>query len=578
MKFNIISILLATNLLILGCDEEILDSYKPTGTLIEADVVTVENLDKLVVAGYASMGNDLFIGPLTHMWAYGSVRADDAYKGGGSAGDIGEINTFEQYNQTQAEQSARQWMLPATWEGYYEIISRVNFALKALNQVTDAEFPNRAVRIAEMRFIRGHAHFMAKRMWKFVPYITEDLTNKQIKETTNRVFTSDELYDKIAEDFQVGATTLPLIQPEVGRASQGAAKAYLARVRLYQAYEQDDNHQVININQSRLSEVESLLNDVINSGQYALQPDFGENFLFGFDNGPESIFAVQYSINDGTPFGRLNMGTSLNYSLAPQYGCCWFHIPSANMVHAFRTDANGLPIFNTFNDVLLTDADLTVNGVTVDPRIDHTIAIHGHPFKYRPDILYDHSWERVSTLYGGYGNMKEQQSGDCSCFFKRGPFYGTSVDERVIRYADVLLMRAEALIELSRHDEARPLINQIRVRSQNSTGMTKHADGSDPSNYLIGEYDTSFPWTQDNARMALQWERRMEFAMEGDRFFDLVRWGIAEPVLNAYLAVEKTRREHLENAQFTAGRDEYYPIPQIEIDFTKGLYVQNNGY
>jgi len=247
------------------------------------------------------------------------------------------------------------------------------------------------------------------------------------------------------------------------------------------------------------------------------------------------------------------------------------------MVNAFKTDANGLPLFDTFNDVFVTDDDLTPGGVAVDPRLDHTVGIAGHPFKYQPDILYDHSWERVSALYGGYGNMKEQQSGDCSCFFRRGPFYGSSVDLRIIRYADVLLMKAEALIELGRHDEARPLINQIRARAANSTGRLMLADGSPASNYLTGLYDGS-NWTQDYARTALQWERRLEFAMEGDRWFDLVRWGIAEPVLNAYLEREKTIRSHLDVAQFTAGRDEYYPIPQREIDFTKGLYTQNNGY
>ena len=576
MKFKIISILITAIFLSLSACQDYLD-VNPFGTLSEAQVVIPENADALVIAAYASIGNDFWFGPLTSMWIYGSVRSDDAYKGAGSTNCLPEIHSFEVYTQTQAEQAGVQWFLPSTWEGYYEIIGRVNFALRALNQFTEAEVPNRSVRIGEMRFLRGHAHFMAKRIWKHIPYIDESLTDDQIKETSNRVFTSDELWDKIAEDFQAAVNSVPAAQPEVGRANQLAAKAYLAKTRLYQAYEQNDQHQVTNINQSRLNEVVSLLGDVIASGQYSLNDDFAKNFLFGFDNGPESIFAVQYSISDGTPFGRLQMGTSLSYSQAPQYGCCWFHIPSGNMVAAFRTDANGLPLFDTFNDVFPTDDDLTPSGVTVDPRIDHTIGIQGHPFKYQPDILYDHSWESGNALYGGYGNMKEQQSADCSCFFKRGPFYGTSVDLRVIRYADVLLMQAEALIELGRHAEARPLINQIRERAANSTGRTKHADGSDPSNYLIGQYDGS-NWTQDYARRALQWERRMEFAMEGDRFFDLVRWGIAEPVLNAYLEKEKTIRNHLSVAQFTAGRGEYYPLPQIEIDFTKGLYVQNNGY
>jgi hypothetical protein len=158
-----------------------------------------------------------------------------------------------------------------------------------------------------------------------------------------------------------------------------------------------------------------------------------------------------------------------------------------------------------------------------------------------------------------------------------GPFYGSTKNIDIIRYADVLLWKAEALIELGRHAEALPLINEVRTRAKNSTGRTKHANGTDPSNYRITEYSAG-AWTQDYARTALQWERRLEFGMEGPRLFDLVRWGIAAETLNAYLAKEKTRRAYLANAVFTKGRDEYFPIPQREIDFTKGLYKQNPKY
>jgi hypothetical protein len=173
--------------------------------------------------------------------------------------------------------------------------------------------------------------------------------------------------------------------------------------------------------------------------------------------------------------------------------------------------------------------------------------------------------------------MKEQQAADCSCYKKEGPFIGTSKNIDIIRYADVLLMQAEAYIELGQQALALPLINQVRARAAASTGRLRKADGTFASNYLIRPYEGS-NWTQEYARRALQWERRLEFALESPRFFDLVRWGIAEPTLNAYLAKEKTRRSHLNGAKFTAGRDEYLPIPQREINFTKGLYVQNSGY
>ncbi|HEX8677780.1 MAG TPA: RagB/SusD family nutrient uptake outer membrane protein, partial [Segetibacter sp.] len=525
--------------------------------------------------------NDFWEGPITSMWVYGSVRSDDAYKGGGSVSDVSEYNSYEQYNLTTPVNDNSVRGLPITWQKAYAAISRANFALNQLESLTPDQMSDKAVRQGEARFLRGHMHFLLKVLFKNIPYIDENLSGEEILTVSNRQYNNDQLWDKIAEDFQFAITNLPVSQPQVGRANQVAAKAYLAKVRLYQAYEQNETHQVTAINQARLNEVVNLTDEVINSGKYSLQPDFAENFLYGFDNGPESIFAVQFSINDGTEIGRLSMATGLSYSLAPQYGCCWFHIPSQNMVNAFKTTATGVPQFDNFNDVALIDSiDLTPTGATVDPRIDHTIGIKGHPFKYNPKILYDHSWERISSLYGGFGNMKEQQEALPDRFKKVGPFYGSAKNIDIIRYADVLLWKAEALIELGRYAEALPLINQIRTRAKNSTQRTRFADGTAPSNYLANEYidGVNIMWNQENARKALQWERRLEFAMESPRFFDLVRWGIAAETLNACLTVEKTRRTFLSAAVFTKGRDEYFPIPQREIDFTKGLYQQNPGY
>lgn len=578
MKYNIIAILLATTaLLSVGC-KKFLD-YTPKGTLTEDVVASPDKADALVTAAYAGIGNDVFTGPITSMWIYGSVRSDDAYKGGGAVNDLGEYNAYEQYNLITPVNSNSDFGFPSTWRTAYGAISRVNFALKTLNKLTDEQFPKRSLRMAEMRFLRGHLHFVLKALFKYVPYLDETMSDDDILKVTNRQYSNDSLWIKIGQDFEFAIANLPVTQPEVGRANQIAAKAYLAKLRLYQAYEQDENYAVININPQRLNEVVALTSDVINSGKYHLNDDFAENFLYGFDNGPESIFAVQYSINDGTNFGRISESTGLNYSLAPQYGCCWFHIPSQNMVNAFKTDANGLPMFDHFNDTPMLDSiDFFTNGI--DPRLDHTVGIQGHPFKYRPDVLYNHGWERAPSIYGNFGNMKEEQSADCPCFKKQGPFYGSSVNIDIIRYADVLLFKAEALVELGRQAEALPLINQVRQRAANSTKRTKLADGSNPSNYRVNQYKdgVNITWDQTTARKALQFERRLEFAMESPRFFDLVRWGIAAETLNAYLVVEKTRKAFLTNAQFTKGRNEYFPIPQKEIDYTKGVYKQNPGY
>ncbi|WP_276502787.1 RagB/SusD family nutrient uptake outer membrane protein [Terrimonas pollutisoli] len=578
MKYNFITLIMLLTILSFVSCQKFLES-KPKGTLTESDLNTPEAIDGLLTAAYAAIGNDDREDPISSMWAYGSVHSDDAYKGGGAVNNRTEYDALEQYYTIEAAQIPNNAGFPATWTNLYRAISRANFALKKLNSVSEADFPQKKTRQGEARFLRGHLNFLLKILFKYFSYIDEETSDDDILKISNRTFSNDELWNIIADDFQFAVDNLPVSQSQPGRVNRLSAEAYLAKVRLYQAYEQNENHEVININKNKLEEVVALTSDVINSGKYKLSNDFAENFLWDYDNGPESIFAIQYSINDGTTNGRLSMSTSLNYSNAPQYGCCWFHIPSQNMVNAFKTDQDGLPMFNTFNDADLKDADLVSAGATVDPRIDHTIGIQGHPFKYNPKILYSHSWERIPQIYGSFGNMKEQQAADCPCFKKVGPYIGSSKNVDVIRFADLLLWKAEALIELGRQEEARPLINQIRVRAKNSTGRTKFLDGSSPSNYRIAEYDgINLTWTQANARMALQWERRLEFAMESPRFFDLVRWGIAAETLNAYLAVEKTKRDYLKKAFFTKGKNEYFPIPQKEIDFTKGLYVQNTGY
>lgn len=578
-KYNKIVISCLSILFLASCSSDFLD-YEPTGVLTSESVATAENADALVTAAYAAIGNDEMVGPITNQWVYGSVRSDDAYKGGGGRGDVDVIDRYEQYNTTIADYG--DFMLPRTWTNHYKAISRANFALTVINKLTEAEFPKKKTRQAELRFLRAHSHFMLKLLFNKVPYITEDLSKEQILKTANDL-TSDALWDKIAEDFVFAFDNLEQAQAQVGRADKNAAAAYLAKLKLYQAYQQDDKHQVTSINPARLQEVIKYA-DAVTGG---LETDYGKNFLDGNDNGQESIWAVQFSINDGTNTGRVSFVTGLNSPHGSSlYGCCGFHLASQNMVNAFKTDVNGLPLLETFNDsdIFKTidangNAPLTA-GITLDPRIDHTVGIPGRPFKYKNtlknagDMVYKFSWARDPGVYGFFGNMKEQQSPDCSCYVKNGPFMGTSKNVDFIRYADVLLFKAEALIQLNRYNEALPLINLVRARAAASKSMPLAAGASDV--YKISPY-LIFP-SKDYAMKALMFERRLEFGMEGPRFFDLVRWGIAEPVLNAYLTKEKTKRDFLANAKFTAGRDEYYPIPQREINFTAGLYKQNPLY
>lgn len=568
MKKKILSTAFVLGLLTFSSCEDALD-YTPTGVLSSSDLTSPTAIEGLVTAAYAAIGNGDMIGPIYSNWVYGSVRSDDAYKGGGGTGDVGEIDALEHYNLTTPAIGA---FVTRTWQNLFKSISRANVALRAVNTLSETNYPNKKIRLAELRFLRAHSYFTMKLLYKNIPIFDETASEQDILKVPNTL-SNEESWNKIAADFQYAIDNLPATQSEFARANKLAAQAYLAKLRLYQAYEQDNNHKVTNINKTRLQEVVTLTQAVISSGKYRLSSDIAENFLPETENGPESIFAIQFTVNDGTTAGRMSYEDGLNYPHgASQYGCCGFHAGSQNLVNAHTTDANGWPNFDTFNDKI---ADLSIQ--TVDPRLDHTIGIDGHPYKYDNTKPFSNSWVRDAGVYGNFHTMRFQQLATSGSYFKLGPFMGTAKNYDIIRYDDVLLMQAEAYIQLGQQASALPLINQIRERAAASTGRLKKADGTFASKYNVKPYSTT-GWTQDFAFKALQWERRLEFATEGSRFFDLVRWGIAEPTLNAYITKEKVRRTFLATAKFTAGRDEYLPIPQAEITFTNGLYKQNPGY
>ena len=568
MKKLIIITLILSGLSIVSSCKKVLD-YTPPGVLSSADLTSPTAIEGLVTAAYAAIGNGDMIGPIYSNWAFGSVHSDDAYKGGGGTGDVGDVDALEHYNLVTPNMG---WFVTRTWQNLFKSIGRANVALRAVGSLSETNFPNKKGRLAELKFLRAHSYFTMKRLYKNIPIFDEALSDADVLKTSNDLSNEDS-WNKIAADFQFAIENLPETQAQIGRANKFAAQAYLAKLRLYQAYKQDATHKVTGIDAARLQEVVSLTQAVISSGKYALSADIADDFLPETENGPESIFAIQFTINDGTTSGRMSYEDGLNYPHgAPQYGCCGFHAASQNLVNAHTTDVNGLPNFTTFNNSI---ADLTT--ATVDPRLDHTVGIDGHPYKYDNTKPFSNSWVRDPGVYGNFHTMRYQQLATSSSYFKLGPFMGTAKNYDILRYDDILLMQAEAYIELGQQDLALPLINQIRRRAAASTGRLKKLDGTFPSIYNIKEYPAA-GWTQAYARQALQWERRLEFATEGPRFFDLVRWGIAEPTLNAYINVEKNRRTFLTTAKFTAGRDEYLPIPQSEITFTNGLYKQNPGY
>lgn len=572
MKSIIKLALLSMILLQSACSNKFLEDA-PKGIITEALLATPANAEKMVIAAYAAQGNErYYLRPLTP-WPYGDLRGGDAYKGGAGIGDLPEWNVSETFVNMTTDEGG----VAGKWEIEYQCISRTNQALRILNQV---EFPVKDIRVAEMRFLRANNYFWLKLNFRYIPFIDETIDVGDYKNIGNDM-TDEQLWGKIIEDMQFAIDHLPEAHSDaaVGRPTKHAAKAYMAKILLYAAYEQNEKNQVTNINVDKLQKVVDLTTEVIQNSGKQLFADFADNFSCETQNGMESIWAIQFSRNDGTPTGRINGTNEVVYPMVKEYGCCGYHSPSQNVVNAFRT-VNGLPDFDNYNTVNIVNA-ASVKTHTIDPRLLHTVAMDGLPYKYKTDFIFNgETWPRQPETYGSFMSMKETVPYDSPCYQPVNPWKSDSKNRDVIRLDDVILWKAEALIQLNRHTEALPLINQIRNRAAQSTARLVDISGQPTGNFDIKDYvdGVNCVWNKDFAFKALQWERRLEMACEGFRAYDLLRWGVFAEEMNDYFAVEKTRRPHLANAKFTKERDEYLPIPKGQIDLSQNLYRQNHGY
>lgn len=569
-----------------ACSDDFLEN-KPQGPLSEGNMNDPQAVDLLVSGAYATFGcryadsNDPHWYPVTN-WSYGEVRADNAYKGGGGETDAWEIHDME-----TAKIQPNNGFLDGKWFNVYCGISRCNSAIRSLNKVDENLIPEKNIRIAEVKVIRSHWYFELVRLFNRIPYMDINLPENEYQSVRNDEFTREQHLARIAGELLEAAEVLPETQTEIGRVNRRIALAYAAKVKLYQAYEQDpQTNAVININKSLLQEVVNLIDQVQG---YDLLADFQQLDLLEYENGPESVFAIQFSKDDGSSgVGRINWSMLLNSMTGP--GCPWqgdgFFLPSQDLINAYQTDENGLPLFDYQNRpdygnvVFDSNGGYTLGNVdgNVDPRLDFVIGrptIRYKTYSERPCGL----WVRNSDTYG-YNNTKRFWLSPESPDATQGwPWGASALNWQLIRYADLLLYKAEALIEIggSGLEEARTLINRVRTRAMNSDYVKDFYDQTkDAANYKIGLYPASV-WNQDYARQALRTEMRLEKAMEGERFFDLVRWGIAKETMNNYFAAEKDNRIYYQNASFETG-EEYFPVPVAQYNFSGGIYVQNPGY
>ena len=551
---------------------------EPEGVINEE--LAMKNPEKMVTSAYAMLGDCWYSYPF-NLWPYGDVASDDCLKGGSGTTDTGyhPMEIWSTLTSTPGE-------FDELWYRLYCAISRCNRALVSVAEYGEEKLGAEKARQrdAEVRFLRAHFYFKLITMFRQIPWIDEQVyKNNTQEQTRNDEFTYEQLFQKIINDFKVAYDVLPATQADGGRVNKIAAASYLAKCYLTLAW--GDGYEATNgvahINQEYMQKVVEYTNDVVSS-QYGYLEDFGDIFLPEYKNSKESIFAVQCSDykDDNTTFGRANWSNMLNGCWL-MWSCGWdFHKPSQNLVSAFKTK-NGLPDFDNYDKTI----DYPVNGAPTtqkwDPRLFHTVGMPTFPYKYEEAYTMTKGNSRTPNTYGYYTSLKEVPQRSKGETYN-GSWQAFDMNDYVLRYSDVMLMRAEALIETGQLAEARTIINDIRQRAKNS--VAKHIQYA-ADQCEIALYPTTYFNDKETARKCLQWERRLELAMENGRYFDLRRWGIASKTLNAYFETEQhdvydgqTYAQYLKDAHYTAGKNEFYPVPYNQLYYVPGLYSQNKGY
>lgn len=565
----------------------------PLGSLTKEIITNKNGVNNLLIGAYAALdgmaggntalggGEAWYASPSN--WVFGSIAGGDASKGsdGGDQPGIDPIAKF--YS------DATNAYFNGKWKALYEGVTRTNNVLITLALATDLTDQERKEIIGQARFLRGHYYFELKKMWNMVPWIDENTTIFNQPNNTD-------IWAKITDDFKYAYENLPESYKQIGRANKWAAGAYLAKTYLFQ---------------HKFPEARTLFETVIAQGvtssgkKYELNEEFADNYKPSKEDNSEVVFAIQMAANvdpDGPSHG--NNGDMLNfpYGKSP-FGCCGFFQPSIDLVNRFRTnEVTGLPYLTDFNDHAVKN-DMGVNGGApfvpdqgaLDPRIDWTAGRRGIP--YLDWGLYPgEPWIRDQKYGGPYGPKKNiyWQATRATDEDKGTWAPGSAINYLVIRFADVLLMGAEAEAQAGSLSKAQDYVNIVRARAANPVGWVyKYKDDTKPldgfsnvpaANYKVNEYPSGdFSGKgKDYALIAIYFERKLELAMEGHRFFDLVRWGTAEQELNAYFNYQGKLTADVRNGKYTKGKNDYYPIPQRQIDLSQAngaaVLKQNTGY
>jgi hypothetical protein len=606
MKQSKYKIIIAAILICLGllyaCKKSYLEK-QPLGSLSEVTLANKAGVEGLLIGAYSLLDGvgqtgtgDPYYTPVSN-WILGGIASDDAHKGS-EYGDITEYQEIENYTATPV-------ILPFNekWIALYAGVQRANDVLRILAKVTDGSISDEEAKqiTAETRFLRAVYHFEAAKIWKNVPYVDETIS---FLNNNYNVSNTPPIWPKIEEDLQFAVSNLTDTKSEIARANSWAAKAFLAKAYMFQ---------------QKFLEAKTLLTDIIANGvtasgtKYALIEKFADNFNPAMKNNSECVFSVQMSVHDNADGANGNAGDVLNFASGGPSTCCGFYQPSFSLVNSFKTDpVTGLPLLDTWNDLdvkndqgIASDAPFTPYTGTLDPRLDYTAGRRGIPY-LDWGIMPGRIWIVSQDAMGPYVPIKNvyyqaDQATTSDTYAGWAVNAVTSNNYVMIRFADVLLWAAECEVEVGSLPQAEIYVNMVRSRAVNPAGWVHtYVDNNDPAkgftntpaaNYKIGLYTGQFSAQGQNyARKAVRFERKLELAMEGHRFFDLQRYdngtGYMADVLNAYIQHETHipgyNFEYMNGASFVKGKNELYPIPQAQIDLSMqdgaATLIQNQGY
>ena len=552
----------------IGCSDEFL-LKEPLGQIAGPTLLNADGVEGKLIAAYRTLSGQGMNSAgawfyATTGWIMGSIASDNAVKGT-DAGDQPEHSFIEAYDFTTFNDH-----ITTKWRSIYWGMARANEVIDAVAELADSDNPvepGRAAQIvAEARFLRGYHGLTAQTHFRNPAYVDDaayDISDTESSKVPN----SGQIWDQIIADFTAAASGLPAEAPkgDVGRATSWAAKAFLVKAHMHSG------------DPGLIAAAIPVMEDIVNNGPFSLMEKYEDNHLVATRNNKESIFEVQYAISSGDDQNS-NKDVGLAHPYIAPWGCCGFWQATQDLVDFHHTDANGLPWLNeAWKTVHITNPNGAnigepIGNPSVDPRLDHSVG--------RPGILYKNhhimqvDYIRDITYAGPYFSKKHVAEPEA---FGVGGWGNISANNyRIMRLSMVKLWLAEAYVEAGRLEDARKQVNDIRARAANPDGWVKEAiqggtrveyttTDNPAANYNIGQYTA--PWTdQSVARTAVRMETRIEFAMEGFRFFDLQRWGTQGSTLNDYLSRESKYRIYLQGVSFSSPKNQYYPVPQQAID------------